>query len=295
MRASARLFLIFDSNLSPGYPDNEVVFGCALKCKPSADKVAKWSVCICTALDTNVLSPGQASKLAGRLSWSCQHLFHKLGRAMLVPLFRQKYAAAPFQLSGDLRDALGWWKCILEMGIAERSAWQPPDLDIVHIFCDAAGHPARVAAIVWDRGETLYTDCEPPTAITERWCNRQDQQIMGLELLSIALALSTFEHLCKGRRVIIYSDNRGAECCFRNGAAKHRDHSKLVNAMWTHAAVCHMQLRIERVGTHDNWADLRSRSAYETLELVGAIECQPKFAGVYDIEDTSVVLSKYFG
>ena len=60
------------------------------KCKPSADKVSKWLACIRQALDTNSLSPGQASKLAGRLSWSCQHLFNKLGRAKLGPLFRQK-------------------------------------------------------------------------------------------------------------------------------------------------------------------------------------------------------------
>ena len=263
------------------------------KCKPSADKVAKWLVCIGVALDTNCLSPGQASKLAGRLSWSCQHLFHKLGRAMLGPLFRQKFAARPWKLSEDLRNALCWWQRILKLGIAEKSAWQSPKSDIVHIFCDAAGEPARVAAIVWYKGETLYTDCEPPSVITNRWCARQDQQIMGLELLSIALALSTFEHLCRGRRVIIFRDNRGAECCFRNGAAKHRDHSHIVNAMWTHAALCHMHLRIERVGTHDNWSDLPSRHEYDTLVRVGAVKCEPKFGEVYDLEDTSRVLSKY--
>ena len=263
------------------------------ECKPSADKVAKWLVGIREALNTDSLSPGQASKLAGRLSWSSQHLFNKLGRAMLRPLFSQKFAPKPWKLSYDLKTALQWWQSILEKGIAEKYTWQQPATDVVHIFCDAAGDPARVAAIAWDRGATYYADCEPPAAITRRWSERNDQQIMGLELLSIALALSSFEWLCKSRKVVIYSDNTGAECCFRKAAAKHRDHAQLVNAMWTHAAICHMHLRIERVGTHDNWADLPSRSEYSTLQYIGAVKCQHKFANVYDLVDTSVLLSTY--
>ena len=287
--------------------DDKVAFGSSLTllgvqitttrkgycCRPSSDKVAKWLDCIKEALSSNCLTPGQASKLAGRLSWSCQHLFNRLGRAKLGPLFRQKYAVKPWRLSDELRCALFWWQRILEQGIAEKYKWKPPCDDIVHIFCDAAGDPARIAAIAWDKGRAFYVDCEPPVAITQRWSDRKDQQIMGLELLSVALALSTFERLCVGRRVVIYSDNRGAECCFRNGAAKHEDHAWLVNAMWTHAVVSHMHLWIERVGSDDNWADLPSRSAYESLELIGAVECQPKFASVYDLNDTSELLSKY--
>ena len=65
----------------------------------------------------------------------------------------------------------------------------------------AAGSPARIAAIAWVDGQVLYTDCEPPGSIVSRWAVREDQQIMGLELLSIALALSTFQKYCKKRKV----------------------------------------------------------------------------------------------
>ena len=176
--------------------------------------------------------------------------------------------------------------------MAEWHTWQRPVRDVIHIFCDAAGDPARVAAIAWDKGDVWYVDCQPPTSITGRWCARRDQQIMGLELLSFALALPTFEKLCRGRRVVLYGDNRGAECCFRSGTAKHKDHSQIVHAMWTHAAVCHMHLRIERVGTRDNWADLPSRSAYDTLKYVGAVECQPVFAKVYGLGDAGELVSR---
>ena len=62
----------------------------------------------------------------------------------------------------------------MELGIAEKGTWQQPEPDTVHIFCDAAGDPAQVAAIGWDRGETLYADCEPSAAITQRWRERSD-------------------------------------------------------------------------------------------------------------------------
>ena len=41
-------------------------------------------------LDSNKLLPGQASKLAGALNWASQHMFKRLGRALIYPLYRQQ-------------------------------------------------------------------------------------------------------------------------------------------------------------------------------------------------------------
>lgn len=131
----------------------------------------------------------------------------------------QKFSAKPHALSSELRHTLRWWLQILRAGVAEKHVWKQPSESVVHLFCDAAGmlscvcllsialfvgaagSPARIAAIAWVDGQVLYTDCEPPWAIVGRWAERADQQIMGLELLSIALALSTFERCCKKRKV----------------------------------------------------------------------------------------------
>ena len=40
---------------------------------------------------------------------------------------------------------------------------------------------------------------------------------MGLELLSVALGLSSFSELVQGRQVVIHSDNAGAEWAIRTG------------------------------------------------------------------------------
>lgn len=59
-------------------------------CRPDDVKVRKWIRCVKDALDTGVLRPGEASKLAGRLQWACQHMFNRLGRAMLRAIYDQQ-------------------------------------------------------------------------------------------------------------------------------------------------------------------------------------------------------------
>ena len=46
-----------------------------LECCPREEKLAKWSSEIEIALRDNHMSPGQASKLAGGLSWAAQNMF----------------------------------------------------------------------------------------------------------------------------------------------------------------------------------------------------------------------------
>ena len=157
---------------------------------------------------------------------------------------------------------------------------------------DGTGDPARIAAIALVDGQIFYADCERPRTIVDRWAERADLQIMGPELLSIALALSSFEEMCAKRRVVVHSDNSGAEFCLRKGAAKRSDHCILVNAIWTHALARSMHLWIVRVGTHDNWADSPSRCEYSTLDLVGAVRCKPRHADVYSIDDTCAVVCR---
>ena len=114
---------------------------------------------------------------------------------------------------------------------------------------------------------------------------------MGLELLAISLGLGTFQKQLKGRLVVVHSDNSGSEvgvmACFgfcipiwlrvlqvalRRGTARKLDHAQLVHHQWLHAAVHGMELRVKRVATHDNIADLPSRGEFGILREHGAVE-----------------------
>ena len=76
---------------------------------------------------------------------------------------------------------------------------------------DARSTPPRIAAVIIVDGCTFYCDCEPPAEAMALFRERRDEQIMGLELLALALALSSFKQMIAGRRIVLWSDNVGAE------------------------------------------------------------------------------------
>ena len=81
----------------------------------------------------------------------------------------------------------------------------------IQLFCDAAGNPPHLGAVLFCDGNCLWTHCAAPPAVVKHFYSRKDNQIMGLELLAIALGLSTFVNYLRGRKVIVHSDNTGSE------------------------------------------------------------------------------------
>jgi hypothetical protein len=247
------------------------------KCQPKESKVRKWVASMRATLAKEQLSPGEASKLAGRLSWASSKLFKKLGRAMLRPIHDQK-TRRDGRISHELRRALRWWVEVLEQGLCEKRAWRCVDGEPVQLFCDASGYPAHLGAVLLLEGRCCFTHYVPPQELMAKFKSRKDNQIMGLELLSISLGLSTFAELLRGRKVVIHSDNTGSEVCLhcaessgtmfarrfaqaaiRRGTAVEMDHAQIVHEQWAHAAQLAIGVHVLRVGTHDNIADLPSR------------------------------------
>ena len=91
-------------------------------CRPAPNTVAKCMKVIQQALSSNVLLAGDAQKLAGRLNWSTQHLFKRLGRAMLRPIYDQKFSRRG-TMKPLLFTALRWWAYVLELDIAGDRGW----------------------------------------------------------------------------------------------------------------------------------------------------------------------------
>ena len=69
----------------------------------------------------------------------------------------------------------------------------------------------RCAAVLHIDGKTMFCDGPPAQSIMEGFRNRADNQITSLEILAIAVGLSTFRKELCGRNVLVYSDNTGAE------------------------------------------------------------------------------------
>jgi hypothetical protein len=146
--------------------------------------------------------------------------------------------------------------------------------------------------------QILYTDGQPALAIMERFMKRSDNQITTLEVLAIAVGLSTFGELLENRRVVIFSDNVGAEGSVRKGACKAWDISMLIHEIWTLVCGMHVctalclhllrqawQLKIHmwihRVPSEENISDLPSRDSYVLLNELGAKWVPPTVSGVF--------------
>ena len=180
------------------------------KCRPKKKKAKKWVKIIQQSVAKRRLAPGEASKMAGRLSWGSSHLFRKLGRAMLRPLFDQK-TRRDGRMPPELERSLRWWEEVLQRGLCEGRKWKQEQRQPVNLFCDASGFPAYLGAVVMVDDKCYYTHMAPSSELMGMFRRRRDNQIMGLELLSISLGLCTFENLIRGRNVIVHSDNTGSE------------------------------------------------------------------------------------
>ena len=186
---------------------------------PEPEKIVKWIAQIEAALKAKRLDGGEASRLAGRLSFGSQHIFRKLGRAMLVPIFKQARSRTN-EIDEELEKALRWWLQILQDGICEIRQWRESEKDEIHLLCDARSTPPRIAAVLVADGKMYYADAEPSVTVMKQFKSRRDNQIASLELLSIAFGMSTFAEELTGRNVVVHSDNTIAEHGVRKGRAR---------------------------------------------------------------------------
>ena len=79
-----------------------------------ADKKRTWQQSIGEALRNNSLTPGEASKLHGRLNFGAQKVFGRTGRAMLRPICHRQRQPNARELGTCLRNALTWWHKFLQ-------------------------------------------------------------------------------------------------------------------------------------------------------------------------------------
>ena len=251
------------------------------------EKAQCWSNTLKAALDQQVptMAPSDAGKMAGRLSFAARSTFRFMGRAMVKPFYAQQYAAtgrkakggaaAILRMGPDLRAASEWWIEILKAKWSE-SRRLNTRTEVVELFCDASSTPPHVAAVLLKKGRLSYTDMPVPQELMDRLPIRKDKQIMALEILAIALGLSTFHGEVAGAVLRIWTDNVGCELSIKRGSSKREDHNLMVHAIWLMCARKDMTIWLERVPTDDNISDCPSRQDYRLLQQLGAVWAEPK-------------------
>ena len=249
------------------------------ECQPAPIKCEKWGKAILDALASRRLLPGEASKFAGRFGWASCNIFGRVGRGLLRPIHdqcRSKHA----RIGVQLRLSLEWWEEVLRTQVRALRPWAANHAHSVNLFADASGTPPYLGAVVIADGRVWFTHMEVPWSLLRNFLPREDAQILGLELPSIALGLCTFYWLLRRRNVRVWSDNTGSEGSLRKGAARQFDHSCLVRCMRLKAIELQANLRVDRVSTDDNVGDGPSRRDVALLRAMGAIEASRTCARV---------------
>ena len=77
----------------------------------------------CRQVPAGVPCATHAFQLAGRLSFASQHVFKRLGRALLVPIFKQIRSKSAV-IKPELQKALTWWMQTLSLGMSEARCTQ---------------------------------------------------------------------------------------------------------------------------------------------------------------------------
>ena len=170
---------------------------------------------------------------------------------------------------------------MLRLELEQHWTWSESQAPWLHLYADARGQPPRVAAVLFAGGRSYFCDMEPSQQILQSFERRSDNQIMALEMLSIALGISSFSDILKGRRIVIWSDNTGAQAATSTGRAKSFDHACIAHCIWTELAQLHVEVHVARVPTDSNIADLPSRQKYGLLHALGSKEGEPKLSEVF--------------
>ena len=233
-------------------------------------------------LQTNVLDPGSAGKLKGKLMFGASQLWGKIGRAFLRVISERQYARfAPtdqFKVDEPLERALQHWKVLINQGPPRPIDFRFNKVADAVIFTDGfspdpRSHevlPDRVGAVMFDRrlpAPLQFTEVIP-SWLKQKWLIRKSQ-IVPVEMVAPILALETFRDRVVGSDVLLFIDSEAVEAALIKGYSSREDLCDLISVFWELVLELRVNIFIDRVATDANPADWPSRDCLEIGQRAG--------------------------
>lgn len=233
-------------------------------------------------LKADMLEPGLAGKLKGKLMFGASQLWGKVGRAFLRAISERQYLRVAendrFGLEPPLRESLKQWLRLVRSG-------PPRTIDLCAckkadavLFTDGFSpdprdhdcRPDRIGAVLFDRRlcHPLQFSEVVPKAVKDCWLARQTQ-IVPVEMIAPIVALTTFEHRLFRADLLVFTDSEVVEAALVKGYSAKEDLCLLISVFWD--LICKLQIRvfIDRVATDANPADAPSRDDLNFGRSVG--------------------------
>ena len=241
-----------------------------------------------SVLKNDLLDPGSAGKLKGKLMFGASQLWGKVGRAFLRVISERQYARHPpdgaFSLGIPLKKALEQWMFLVSEGPPRPIELSHSKFSDVVIFTDGFSPdprsteilPDRIGAVMIDRrmSEPLQFTAIVPAKVKKQWIDRKTQ-IVPVEMLGPIIAISTFADRLFGCDVLLFVDSEAVEAALVKGYSRKSDLCDLIKVFWDLVFKLRIRVFIDRVATDANPADWPSRNDLVTGSAAGWKTVQP--------------------
>jgi len=233
-------------------------------------KAELWANELQAAIDSDRLSPSQASKFCGRLAFLNSNVFNRLGRALLRPLiWRQQCKYGSMRLTRRLAHSLRWYIAVLRRGLCRQVpfARELPDKRVI-LYSDAEGN-GNVASVAIKGAIKIYMKGRVPTRV-RRMLKVRKTNITGYELLiAVAAVVSFAPELLHDAVIEHYIDNKPAMSCIVKGFSKQEDLSDIAGRLWFECGVLMATYRAIYVKSKCNLSDGPSRGETALMQQLG--------------------------
>ena len=246
-----------------------------LKIKPSRKEELLDE--IKSIISSEILSPGQAGKLRGKLMFGASQLWGKIGRAFLRALSERQYTRSPKTgLNLALKLALKQWELLIDHGPPRpitASGARPADYVI---FTDGSFPDQKsdlqdpwIGGVLFKNGAIpIQFGCKVGMDLIEKWIPRKSQIAM-VELFATVVALQTFKPWISSSWSLLFVDSEPVQGALVKGYSAREDLCELVGVFWKLALDVHINLYIDRVPTDSNPADPPSRGRLDIGRSLG--------------------------
>ena len=201
-------------------------------------RVASLRADIQAILEANMLYPGQAARLRGRLGFAVVASFGRFGRAQLSALKRRQYASGlkDFKLTPVLTAQLRWWFTRLSC-LPPRSIPRSPQRRFLVAYSDGEGSGRVAVSLTFLDRQTQFCGALVPQELLQRWGCKQN--IHRIEAVGPSILFLTWPLQLQGQLLLFFIDNQSALGSMIGGWSNESVLNDITALTWALAADLH--------------------------------------------------------
>ena len=233
-------------------------------------KAVKYRDQLLRVILSGKLTPGDASKLAGRLSFSVTLSGNRVGRAFIKPFHAQAHKPLYGNATSPLlRQACEWFLKYLECCPTSVRVLTPLMRPSETSWTDASGESHFQGTFYWTRARA-------PDQVWRLLQPRGDHQIGFQEFLAVLLAWATFKKLLQASLWLNFVDNDSVLHAISHGSGGNDETSLCIGRLWLEIAAAGVDLHVGRVESAANIADGPTGDRLQLLACLKATFVPPE-------------------